>query len=538
MAITRLLVANRGEIAVRVFRTCDRLDVETVAVAAPDDRGALHTRRAGATIEIPSYLDADALVAAARSAGADAVHPGYGFLAESAAFAEQVETAGLTWVGPPSAALRLGGDKLAARGVAQAAGLTVLPEGDFAVIGLPLIVKAAGGGGGRGMRVVTTRMSLEAELAAASREAEAAFGDSTVYCERYVPRGRHVEVQLVADVRGTVVALGNRDCSIQRRNQKLVEEAPAPNLTPELRDRLTADAIAFATALGYVGAGTVEFLVDGEDAYFLELNGRIQVEHPVTEAVTGLDIVELQLRVAAGEPLALDPPHAAGHAIEVRLVAEDPASFAPRSGTIELLRLPGDARVDAGIEVGDVVGTRYDSLLAKVVACGATREEARDRLAAALSSTEVAGVETNLPFLRWLVDHPAFRATRLSTAFLVDHPPLSPYPLREPDPAWLTPWRLNLPSPTPSPPPDIATVARSVDAAVSGELCSPMPGLVLDVLVRVGDVVDSRQPLVVIEAMKLEHPVAAPFAGTVAAVNVSAGDQVATGAVLVELRAS
>ncbi|MCS7008189.1 MAG: ATP-grasp domain-containing protein, partial [Gaiellaceae bacterium] len=284
MPFERVLVANRGEIALRVFRTCRELGVGTVAVFAPDDAGALHVRAADAAIGIESYLRPDEHVRAAQESGAEAIHPGYGFLAESPRFAEAVEAAGLTWIGPPPEALRLGGDKLEAKRVAREAGVPVLPDGAPEELGFPLVVKAAAGGGGRGMRIVRSREELAEALAAARREAESAFGDGRLYCERYLERPRHVEVQLLADAHGTVVALGERDCSVQRRHQKVLEEAPAPRLGEEVRDRLLSSAVAFGRAIGYRNAGTVEFVVDGEEAYFLELNGRIQVEHPVTEA--------------------------------------------------------------------------------------------------------------------------------------------------------------------------------------------------------------------------------------------------------------
>ena len=537
MGIRRVLVANRGEIALRVFRTCDRLGIETVAVATPDDSGALHTRAATRLVEVTSYLDADALVEAARRAGADAVHPGYGYLAESQRFAAAVEQAGIAWIGPPAAALARGGDKLAAKRAAEEAGIPLLPTGDAETIGFPLIVKAAGGGGGRGMRVVSAPDELAGALEAAGREAEAAFDDATVFCERYLERPRHVEVQLLADAHGTVLALGDRDCSVQRRHQKVVEEAPAPGLEPALRRLLAEYAIRFARAIGYRSAGTAEFLVADGDAWFLELNGRIQVEHPVTEAVTGLDLVELQLRVAEGEPLAELSAVTTGHAVEARLYAEDPRSFLPRTGTIETLRLPVGVRVDVGVEQSDEVGTRFDPLLAKLVAHGSSRAVALDRLARALAETRVEGVVTNLAFLRWLVAHPAFRAGELSTAFLVDHPPLtsSPRPL---DRVWQDAWRLNLPSPSPStrPPPtvDEEEAARGAGSG-TGLVQAPMPGTVLSVAVGPGDVVEARQALVVLEAMKLEHPVTAPFAGRVRAVHAAPGDAVSAGAVLVEL---
>jgi acetyl/propionyl-CoA carboxylase alpha subunit len=385
------------------------------------------------------------------------------------------------------------------------------------------------------MRLVRAPAELEDALAAARREAEAAFGDPTVFCERYLERPRHVEVQLMADTRGTVLALGDRDCSVQRRHQKLVEEAPAPGLTPELRAELHAAAIAFARAIDYRGAGTAEFALTPDGFFFLELNGRIQVEHPVTEAVTGLDVVELQLRVAAGEPLELEP-RVTGHAIEARLYAEDPRSFLPQAGRLERLVLPTTIRVDAGVEQGDEVGTRYDPLLAKLIAFGATRTEAIERLAEALAETEVAGVTTNLPFLRWLVAQPAFREGTPTTAFLTEHPPLSTPPLRTPAAPWREPFRLNLPAPEPLPPPTVEHALEDAPAAVGPQtLTAPMPGTVLRVLVVPGDEVVARQPLVVLEAMKMETPIAAPYAGRVTEVHVEEGATVAAGALLVAL---
>lgn len=537
MPFERVLVANRGEIALRVFRTCRQLGIGTVAVVAPDDTHSLHAHSADRAVEISSYLDADEHIRAAREAGADAIHPGYGFLAESADFAELVASAGLVWIGPPPEALRLGGDKLAAKRVAREAGVPVLPDGDPQTVGFPLVVKAAAGGGGRGMRVVRSPEELPGALEAARREAESAFGDGTLYCERYLERPRHVEVQLLADAEGGVAALGERDCSIQRRHQKVLEEAPAPLLEEALRERLHASAVAFGRAIGYRNAGTVEFVVDGEEAYFLELNGRIQVEHPVTEAVLGLDLVAAQLAIAAGKRLesAVGSRDLRGHAIEARLYAEDPRTFLPQSGRIERLRLPTDVRVDTGVAEGDEVGLAYDPLLAKIVAHGSDRAEALELLADALARTEVEGVPTNLPFLRWLVAHPLVRAGRTTTAFLVEHPPLSTPPRPAPAP-WDRPWRLNLPPPPPAPPPDVDVEAHRHGAApAESTVSSPMPGTVIRVEVAPGDAVAARAPLVVLEAMKMEIPVHAPFEGTVTAVHVAPGDRVAGGATLVEL---
>ena len=536
MAIRRLLVANRGEIALRVFRTCRGLGIETVGVVAPDDRGSLHARSADTTVEVRSYLDAPGLVRAAHDSGADAVHPGYGFLAESPDFATAVGAAGLTWIGPPPDALRLGGDKTSAKQTAVAAGVPVLPVGDASAIGFPLLVKAAAGGGGRGMRVVRSAAELDDALSAAAREAEAAFGDSRVFCERFLERARHIEVQLVADTGGHVLVLGERDCSIQRRHQKVLEESPPADLSPGIRRRLEEAARAFASAIGYRSAGTAEFLVDGSDVYFLELNGRIQVEHPVTELVYGVDLVELQIRIANGESLAGETATGHGHAIEVRLCAEDPRTFLPQAGRLERLRLPTGVRVDAGVQEGDEIGTSYDSLLAKLVAHAATRDEALDLLATALAETEIVGVTTNLPFLRWLVAHPDVRAGAVPTVFLTERPPLSQLPLRSAPSPWRTAWRLNLPTPPPSSPPDIEAPPHvSPHDAGSSSVDAPMPGTVLRVDVEPGDVVRARQTLLVLEAMKMETPVTSPYDATVTAVHVAAGDRVAGGALLAEL---
>ena len=538
MPIEKLLVANRGEIALRVFRACRELGIATVAVAPPDDAGSLHARSADESVEIASYLHSEEHVRAARKSGADAIHPGYGFLAENPRFAAAVEAAGLVWVGPPAEALRAGGDKLEAKRIAREAGVPVVPEGEPAEIGFPLMVKAAAGGGGRGMRVVRDPGELEESLAAARREAKAAFGDERVFCERYVERPRHVEIQLLADAHEEVVALGERECSVQRRHQKVLEESPSPALDPGLRARMSGAAVAFARAIGYRNAGTAEFMLDGRDFRFLELNGRIQVEHPVTELVTGIDLVQAQLRIARGEPLQVTDCYLDGHAVEVRLYAEDPRTFLPQAGRIERLVLPQGIRVDSGVEEGDEVGTAYDPLIAKLIAHGESRDEALDRLRAALGETVVEGVVTNLPFLRWLVSHPAFVAGRTTTAFLTEHPPLSAAPLRLPEGPWLGGFRLNLPSPAPAAPPDPDAPARDPAAHGAGaqsSLTAPMPGTVIRVLVGEGDAVKPRQPLIVLEAMKMETPVVSPYEAVVRSVHVSEGDRVAGGTVLVEL---
>jgi len=534
--IRKLLVANRGEIAVRVFEACRELGIATVAVVAPDDRGQLHERRADEAVQISSYLEVEEHLRAARETGADAVHPGYGFLAESPEFAEAVEAAGVVWVGPAASALRSGGDKLEAKRIAREAGVPVVPEGEPDEIGFPLMIKAAAGGGGRGMRVVRVREELDEALAAARREAKAAFGDDRVFCERYVERPRHVEIQLLGDSTGNVIALGERECSVQRRHQKVLEEAPSPALDGRLRERMSEAAVSLARAIGYRSAGTAEFMLDGRDFWFLELNGRIQVEHPVTELVTGVDLVKEQLRIAHSEPVQVTDRYLVGHAVETRLYAEDPHTFLPQAGRIERLRLPSDIRVDAGVEEGDEVGTAYDPMIAKLIAHGDTRKEALDRLAAALDETEVEGVVTNLPFLRWLVAHPALRAGRTTTAFLTEYPPLSAPPLRVADGPWAGAFRLNLGTPPPAPPPDPETASH--DGAAGAEqsaLTAPMPGTVIRLLVREGDQVQPRQPLVVLEAMKMETPVVSPYEAVVRAVHVKEGDRVAGGELLVEL---
>ncbi|MDX6408385.1 MAG: 3-methylcrotonyl-CoA carboxylase alpha subunit [Gaiellaceae bacterium] len=537
--IRKLLVANRGEIALRVFRAARDLGIATVAVVAPDDKGSLHARSADETFEIASYLFSEEHIRAAKQSGADAVHPGYGFLAENPDFAEAVNAAELTWIGPPPEALRSGGDKLEAKGIALAAGVPVVPTGDPDEIGFPLVVKATAGGGGRGMRVVRERSELDEALDAARREAKAAFGDDRVFCERYVERPRHVEVQLFADAHGHVTHLFERECSIQRRHQKVLEESPSPGIGLEVRMRMTESALAFARAIGYENAGTAEFMVDGREFYFLELNGRIQVEHPVTELVTGVDLVRWQIEVAQGTKTLDDHlPERHGHAVEVRLYAEDPRTFFPQTGRIEKLRLPEGIRVDAGVAEGDEIGISYDPMIAKLIAHGETRDEAFDRLRVALNETAVEGVTTNLPFLRWLVSHPVVRAGDTTTAFLTEHPPLSPAPARVAAPPWRTPFRLNLPTVASTTPPDVAASASAQrDGAVGGQstVIAPMPGTVIRLLVGAGDSVRARQPLVVLEAMKMETPLTSPYDAVVRSVHVAEGDQVASGTVLVEL---
>jgi acetyl/propionyl-CoA carboxylase alpha subunit len=451
----RVLVANRGEIALRVIRACHELEVEAVAVYSDADVGAAHVRAADAAVRLgpapatDSYLRIDAILEAARASGAEAIHPGYGFLAERAAFARAVEGAGLAFVGPPSGAIDALGDKLHARRTARSVGVAVVPgtlepapverpgevEPLLAAareVGFPLLVKAAAGGGGRGMRRVAAEADLPAALASGSREAASAFGDGSVYLEREILPARHVEVQLLGDAHGQVVALGERDCSIQRRHQKLIEEAPAPGLTTADRRSLHESAVRVATAAGLRNAATVEFLLAPDGAfYFLEVNTRLQVEHGVTELVSGLDIVREQLWLAAGRPLSETALAAASraaepssHAIEVRLSAEDPAlDFAPTPGRVRRWTMPAGpgVRVDSAIEAGDRVPPEYDNLIAKVMVHAADRDAAIDRLRRALDETEVAGLQTTLPFHRFVVRDPSFRDARLSTGWVGEH---------------------------------------------------------------------------------------------------------------------
>ena len=618
--IRTLLVANRGEIVPRIARTCRRLGVRCLALVPPDQAGAWWTSQADGTVPLAgTYLDAPAILAAARAAGADAIHPGYGFLAESAAFAETVASAGLTWVGPPPGAMRAMGDKPAARRLAGRVGVPVLPGSDRRAqsdralareagrIGYPVLVKPAAGGGGKGMHLVRGAGELHEALARARREAAAGFGDDRLLLERYLDGPRHVEVQILFDRYGAGVALGERECSLQRRHQKVVEEAPSPAVTPALRARLEAAALAVAAAAGYAGAGTVEFLLDGAsgDFFFLEMNARLQVEHPVTEAVTGRDLVADQLAIAAGAPLAaLAPPLGPdttvarhGHAIEARLYAEDPeADFLPAAGLILRAEWPSGEgiRVDAGVAPGDKVATRYDPLQAKIVAWGDDRSAAVRRLGEALAATSVLGVVTNLPLLRWIAGSDWFAAgqTATDTIALRWHPA----PAERPDETWLTAaaaalaarngtgWRLNGPArlrlalgeeertvespdpagwPASSLPVTLAPDGRTAHMDVGGRsvavafappptvesavlhahrgrgdarrVIAPMPGIVLAIAARAGRAVAMHEPLLTLEAMKMENVVAAPADGVVGRVLVRLGQAVQRGEALIEL---
>ena len=656
MSITRVLVANRGEIARRVFATCRRLGLGTVAVYTDPDAAGPHVAEADARVRLPKtndYLNAEALIAAARAAQADAVHPGYGFLSENAEFAAAVQEAGLIWVGPPVDAVRAMGSKIESKKLMAAAGVPVLDELDPDAVTeaqLPVLVKASAGGGGRGMRVVRELSALAAEVAAAQREAQSAFGDPTVFCERYLPTGHHVEVQVLADTHGTVWAVGERECSIQRRHQKIIEEAPSPLVerTPGMRAKLFDAARLAAAAIGYAGAGTVEFLADDDgEFYFLEMNTRLQVEHPVTEETTGLDLVELQLAVADGDRLDAEPPAAKGHSIEARLYAEDPAhGWQPQAGLVHAIAVPSvraefsslgqrtGIRLDSGIVDGSVVSIHYDPMLAKVISYAPTRRQSALVLADALARARLHGIRTNRDLLVNVLRHPAFLDGATDTAFFDTHgltelsAPLSDdatvrlaaiaaaladaarnratATVFEAIPSG---WR-NLPSgyqvktyrddggsgaanehrieyrfsrtglvlPGDE---SVRLVSATADEVVlahdevdhnfsvarygqdiyvdsargpvhlvalprfpapgsaveQGSLVAPMPGNVIRLAAAVGDTVTTGQPLIWLEAMKMEHTITAPNDGVLAELNVNTGQQVEVGAVLARVEA-
>ncbi len=608
-------MANRGEIACRVFRTCRDLGIATVAVHSDADADALHVREADAAVRLPgaapseTYLRGDLIVAAALAAGADAVHPGYGFLSENAGFARAVTEAGLRWIGPPPDAIEAMASKTRAKELMGVEPLAEVTAGD-----LPVLVKAAAGGGGRGMRIVRELADLEGALMAAAAEAESAFGDGEVFVEPYVENGRHVEVQVLADAHGTVWTLGTRDCSLQRRHQKVVEEAPAPGLPPALVDELYERSAAVAKAVGYVGAGTVEFLVAGSRAHFLEMNTRLQVEHPVTEEVYGVDLVALQIAVAEGTPLPPDPPAARGHAIEARLYAEDPAAgWAPQTGVLHAFGVPPGpgVRTDTGYASGDAVGVHYDPMLAKVIAHAPTRAEAARKLAHALERAVIHGPATNRDLLVASLRHPAFTdPAALGTGFYERHlaalarkPDGEAYAavaaaladaarnggrfgggwrnLRSRDetrtygehevryrPARDGGYEVTAPEGVRvvSAAPDrvrleAAGVVRDFEVSayedgtvhvgpyrltprprftdprertLPGSLLAPMPGTVVRLAdgLAVGDRVEAGQPLLWLEAMKMEHRVTAPASGTLTALHAAPGRQVEVGALL------
>ena len=559
-----VLVANRGEIAVRILRAAADADMRAVAVYTPADAGALHVRRAEHSVPIEDYLDLDAVVDAALTAGVEAVHPGYGFLAENADAAAAVTAAGLIWIGPPASVISDLGDKLTARRIARSVGAPLTAgtgaiddvaavEAFVAEHGLPVLLKAAFGGGGRGMRVVREADAIPEAFAAASREAAAAFGRGTVYVERLLEGARHVEVQVLADDAGRVLVLGLRDCSVQRRNQKLVEEAPPPALPDGVREQLVDSARAICVAAGYRGAGTVEYLVgSGGEVSFLEVNTRLQVEHPVTEATTGVDLVVEQFRIAAGAHLVSqqDPP-VHGHAIEFRLVAEDPhAGFLPGPGTVTVLQVPSGpgVRWDGGVEAGDTVEGRYDSMFGKLIVSGPDRASALRRARRALGELEVAGVPTPIAFYRWLVDHSDFAGPEFAVhnrwvdGVIAD----LPAPVVVADRIVARVGRRAMPVHVPG----LATfgdrAAQLIGAAggataaggpTDAIVLSPMQGTIVSVAVKDGDLVAAGDVIAVLEAMKMQNAVTAGRAGVIADLRVSVGDSVTHGQHLCEVQA-
>lgn len=644
-ALTSVLVANRGEIACRVMRTARAMGLTTVAVHSATDRDARHVREADIAVDLggskaaDSYLQIDKLIAAAKSSGAQAIHPGYGFLSENAGFARAIEQAGLIFLGPPASAIDAMGSKSAAKSLMETAGVPLVPgyHGEAqdaatfreaaARIGYPVLLKATAGGGGKGMKVVERDEDLAEALASAQREAQSSFGDSRMLVEKYVLKPRHVEIQVFADQHGHCLYLNERDCSIQRRHQKVVEEAPAPGLSPELRRAMGEAAVRAAQAIGYVGAGTVEFLLDARgEFFFMEMNTRLQVEHPVTEAITGLDLVAWQIRVAQGAPLPINQEQVplTGHAIEVRLYAEDPVNdFLPATGTLQIYREsatgPG-RRVDSGVSEGDAVSPFYDPMLGKLIAWGEDREQARLRLLAMLDEFAIGGLRTNLAFLRRIIAHPAFADAELDTGFIPRYQAdLLPPAQGLSDDFWQTaaqaylqstpnsacdddphsPWavthgmRLGLPAETNlhlscagetckvqlrgaasdhvqfhgekltlrhnGVRQQTLAIRRdgtlylhwqgelhaiqcvdpiaAVEASHSqqGGLGAPMNGSIVRVLVEVGQQVEAGTPLVVLEAMKMEHSIRANVGGTVSALYCAEGEMVSEGAVLVDL---
>ncbi|WP_426029052.1 acetyl/propionyl/methylcrotonyl-CoA carboxylase subunit alpha [Brevundimonas sp. TWP2-3-4b2] len=622
-----VLVANRGEIACRVFRTARRMGIRTIAVYSEADARALHVREADEAVLIgpaaarESYLDGAKVLAAAKATGAEAIHPGYGFLSENAEFAEAVTAAGLVWIGPPPAAIRAMGLKDAAKTLMIAAGVPVTPgylgedqseatlTAEAARIGYPVLIKAVAGGGGKGMKRVDKPEDFAAGLASAQREGQSSFGDPRVLIERYITRPRHIEVQVFGDKHGTVVHLYERDCSLQRRHQKVIEEAPAPGMDAATRTAVTDAAIKAARAVNYEGAGTIEFIADASDGlkadriWFMEMNTRLQVEHPVTEEVTGVDLVEWQFRVAAGEPMPLkqDEITLTGWAMEARLYAEDPANgFLPSIGKLEHFVMPDGIRVDTGVDQGGEVSQFYDPMIAKLIVHAETRQEAAEALAEAASHVQVWPVKTNAAFVMQCLEHPRFVAGDVDTGFIAaEGSDLAAEPLSEmgiEDAAHRlrhfaarsgdsadSPWhsltgavgfRANAPTRiTQAVVVDgEAHVARMLDdddhpmtrliglsvtrviafengsafdvsafarggsgagnPASDGSLRAPMPGKIVATPAKAGDTVTKGQPIVVLEAMKMEHALVAPFDGVVGEVGVSVGDQVVDGAVL------
>ena len=646
----KILIANRGEIALRVMRTAKRLGYETIAVYSTADANARHVREADQAVWIgesqpsQSYLRIDAIVAAAKASGADAIHPGYGFLAENAEFAKACRDAGLVFIGPSPEAILAMGNKAGAKDIMQKAGVPCVPgyqgedQSDATMltaakrIGFPVMIKAVAGGGGRGMRLVANDAAFPAALRAARLEAQNAFGDPGVILERAIVQPRHIEIQVFGDRHGNAIHLGERDCSVQRRHQKLIEEAPSPAVSPELRTRMGATAVAAVKAIDYEGAGTLEFLLDSAgNYYFMEMNTRLQVEHPVTEAITGLDLVELQLRVAGGEPLPLTQAEvkSSGHAIEVRLCAEDAAhGFMPQSGRMLRWRAPSELRVEDALESGGEISPFYDSMIAKIISHGATRDEARRRLTAGLKQMTALGVTTNQSFLARCLDHPAFAAGQATTAFIDEHSaellgvktgdglhaavaallvhvstiwPVHaqqrlglahgyPIPMRfDLDGHVIEPtvrrergdvFRVGLAESehtlslgsrdgnvlhfrsdgvlasatfvregtdlyfnfagTTSHVRDLSHVAvmKAGAAGSDGKLRASMNGRVVSVLAKAGDILAAGAPIIVLEAMKMQHVHAAPVSGKLAVLNAEEGDQITTGFVIAEIEAA
>jgi acetyl-CoA/propionyl-CoA carboxylase biotin carboxyl carrier protein len=572
----RILVANRGEIAVRIIRTCRELGIPAVAVYSDADREALHVEMAddayhvGPSAPSESYLNVPRILKAAKKSGATMVHPGYGFLAENADFARAVAAAGLAFIGPPPEAMERMGDKAAARRTAQEVGASPVPgtldpvESEDAAreaerIGYPLVVKAAFGGGGKGMRLVREPAELGEAVERSAREAQAYFGRPEVYLERYIERAHHVEAQILGDAHGHLSFLGERDCTLQRRYQKLVEETPSPIVDSTLRGRIAEAAVAIARAVEYVSAGTVEFLVDEDGSfYFMEMNTRLQVEHPVTEMVTGLDLVQLMIQVASGEAVEVDP-HARGHAIECRINAEDPyRDFLPGPGTVTTYRPAGGpfVRVDSGVTEGRRVAGDYDSLFAKLVAWGADREQARRRMIRALGEFVVEGVPTTIPFHQWVLETKEFREatahTRWVEAALADGglpAATAPKVVEGAEPSQ----PVAGPSSTPpvqlmvevdghrvpvrvwgdeaaAPPAPPTSSSQASPATGNGDvIAAPMQGIILRVLVNAGQSVTAGETVCILEAMKMENHIPAPRDGTVARVTISKGDVVETG---------
>jgi geranyl-CoA carboxylase alpha subunit len=587
MKFRSLLVANRGEIALRVMRTAKRMGLRTIAVYSDVDRDAPHVRAADSAVHIggsaprDSYLNITNILAAAKASGADAVHPGYGFLSESEKFAREVQNHKLAWIGPPPAAIRAMGDKANAKAVAAKAGVPILPTYDKDPV-FPLMIKALAGGGGRGIRIVFSQADFEQALRTAQSEAEHSFGDSRVLLEKALLNPRHVEIQIFADGHGNFLHMGERDCSVQRRHQKLVEESPSPGVDPTLREAMGQAAIKAARAVGYVGAGTVEFLLEDGKFWFMEMNTRLQVEHPVTEAVTGLDLVEWQLRVASGEPLPARQEDVlfSGHAIEVRLCAEDPArDFLPQAGRLALWEPSRAVRVEHALETGAEIPPSYDSMIAKLIAHAPTREAARTQLVAALDETVALGLPTNKEFLSAVLRSDEFRAGQADTAFLGNHHFEAQAPdcvlaanLLAADHGELTGWsnnpahsarvrlleeilefRARKTGHQPIHVVDGDTVhyaqggasftlrnslydppAKQGAGASDGRLVAPMNGRVVAVNAKVGETVDAGKALVVLEAMKMEHGLDLPFSLKVRAIHVKAGAQVAPGNLLME----